>query len=137
MEFKVAFLIGLVGLGVGIGCSLAGYFSGNRLELGLVPIGAVLLILATGLMAAMVVPDRLIQGKSVACLIAIGASAGLYIVPLYTLLQHRSPKDSKGSLVATSNFFNVVGGLIAVMVFYLDHVEPAIGDGPEIECRNR
>ncbi len=119
VEFKVAFLIGLVGLGVGIGCSLAGYFSGNRLELGLVPIGAVLLILATGLMAAMVAPDRLIQGKSLACLIAIGTSAGLYIVPLYTLLQHRSPKDSKGSLVATSNFVNVVGGLIAVVVFYL------------------
>lgn len=119
VEFKVAFLIGLVGLGVGIGCSLAGYFSGNRLELGLVPIGAVLLILATGLMAALVAPDRLVQGRTLACLIAIGASAGLYIVPLYTLLQHRSPKDSKGSLVATSNFLNVVGGLIAVVVFYL------------------
>jgi len=40
-------------------------------------------------------------------------------VPLYTLLQHRSPKDSKGSLVATSNFLNVTGGLVALVVFYL------------------
>ncbi len=119
IEFKVAFLIGLVGLGVGIGCSLAGYFSGNRIELGLVPIGTVLLILSAGIMGALVSPDRLVSGKIITCLIAIGCSAGLYIVPLYTLLQHRSPKESKGSVVATSNFLNVVGGLIAVIVFFL------------------
>src|SRR5262249_12102980 len=40
------------------------------------------------------------------------------IVPLYTLLQHRAPKDSKGNLVGTSNFVNVVGGLLAIGVFY-------------------
>jgi hypothetical protein len=55
----------------------------------------------------------------IACLIAVGTAAGLYIVPLYTLLQHRAPKESKGSLVATSNFFNVTGGLISVVVFFL------------------
>src|SRR5690606_33890550 len=57
IEFQIAFLIGLVGLGVGVGCSLAGYFSGNRLELGLVPLGAVLLILFTAAMA-IAVPDE-------------------------------------------------------------------------------
>jgi MFS family permease len=114
-EFEVALLIGLVGLGVGIGCSLAGYFSGNRLELGLVPIGLTLLIVCTAAMAG--VADE--RGKMVACLIAVGTAAGLYIVPLYTLLQHRAPKESKGSLVATSNFFNVTGGLIAVIVFFV------------------
>jgi len=113
-EFEVAFLIGLVGLGVGIGCSLAGYFSGNRLELGLVPIGLALLIVTTSAMAV-VSPAK---AKMVVCLIAVGAAAGLYIVPLYTLLQHRSPKESKGSLVATSNFLNVTGGLVAVLVFF-------------------
>jgi hypothetical protein len=49
----------------------------------------------------------------------IGAAAGLYIVPLYTLLQHRAPKESKGGLVATSNFLNVAGGLVAVIAFYV------------------
>jgi MFS family permease len=114
-EFEVAFLLGLVGLGVGIGCYLAGFFSGNRLELGLVPIGIVLLIATTATMA-IVSPAKM---KMILCLIAVGAAAGLYIVPLYTLLQHRAPKESKGSLVATSNFFNVTGGLIAVIVFFL------------------
>ncbi|HEY2881684.1 MAG TPA: MFS transporter [Pirellulales bacterium] len=118
-EFNVALLIGLVGLGVGIGCSLAGYFSGNRIELGLVPIGAVLLVVAAAVMAVIVSADKLIQAKIIICLIAVGAAAGLYIVPLYTLLQHRAPKESKGSLVATSNFLNVTGGLVAVVLFYL------------------
>ncbi len=113
-EFEVALLIGLVGLGVGIGCSLAGYFSGNRLELGLVPIGLALLIITTAAMAVVATA----KAKMVICLIAVGAAAGLYIVPLYTLLQHRSPKESKGSLVATSNFLNVSGGLIAILVFF-------------------
>src|SRR5690606_13493075 len=40
-------------------------------------------------------------------------------VPLYTLLQHRAPKESKGSLVATSNFFNVTGGIVAAVVFFV------------------
>ena len=115
----MALLIGLVGLGVGIGCSLAGYFSGNRLELGLVPIGAVLMVVTSAAMAVVVSADRLIQANIIICLVAIGAAAGLYIVPLYTLLQHRAPKESKGSLVATSNFLNVTGGLVAVVVFFL------------------
>jgi MFS family permease len=119
-EYIVAVLLGLVGLGVGIGCALAGYFSGNRLELGLVPIGIVLLIAMTAIMAV-VSPSRIDQMHISLnlCLLAVGAAAGLYIVPLYTLLQHRAPKDSKGSLVATSNFFNVTGGLVAVIVFFI------------------
>ena len=52
-------------------------------------------------------------------LVLVGVAAGLYIVPLYTLLQHRAPKESKGSLVAMSNFLNVSGGLLAIAVFYL------------------
>src|SRR5262249_3739599 len=55
----------------------------------------------------------------VAMLVLIGFFSGFYIVPLYTLLQHRAPKTSKGDLIATSNFINVTGGIAASMVFYL------------------
>ena len=112
---RVAILIALIALGIGIGSPLAGALSGNKVELGLVPIGAVFLILFTGLMAVAIQwkwPTRL-------CLVMVGVAASFYIVPLYTLLQHRAPKDSKGNLVATSNFINVAGGLLAVAVFYL------------------
>src|SRR5207253_1977168 len=114
-EMRVAILIALIGLGIGIGSPLAGALSGNKVELGLVPIGAVFLILSTGALAAFIQwkwPTRI-------GLVMVGVAASFYIVPLYTLLQHRAPKDSKGNLVATSNFINVAGGLLAVAVFYL------------------
>jgi hypothetical protein len=113
-EARIAILVALIGLGVGIGCSLAGQVSGNRPELGLVPVGGFSLVVFTLVLAGVV-------GREVATivtLIAIGLAAGLYIVPMYTLLQHRAPKESKGSMVATSNFLNVTGGLLAVVVFY-------------------
>ena len=113
-EARIAILVALIGLGVGIGCSLAGQVSGNRLELGLVPVGGFSLVVLTLFLAGVV-------GREVATivtLISIGIAAGLYIVPMYTLLQHRAPKESKGAMVATSNFLNVTGGLVAVVVFY-------------------
>lgn len=113
-ELRIAILVALIGLGVGVGCSVAGQISGNRLELGLVPVGATLLVLLTLVLAGVTSN----QTATVVCLITIGVSAGLYIVPMYTLLQHRAPKESKGSMVATSNFLNVTGGLVAVVVFY-------------------
>ncbi len=114
-ELRVAMLIALVGLGVGLGSPLAGMLSGEKVELGLVPIGTFFLIVFTIVLALVL---QRFWGK-VTCLILIGISAGFYIVPLYTLLQHRAPKDSKGNLVATSNFINVVGGLLAIGVFWL------------------
>jgi acyl-[acyl-carrier-protein]-phospholipid O-acyltransferase/long-chain-fatty-acid--[acyl-carrier-protein] ligase len=114
-ELRVSLLIALVGLGVGIGSWLAGYLSGKKLELGLVPIGAAFIALTAVVLAGVAHSTPAMVG----CLIMIGAAAGLYIVPLYTLLQHRAPKESKGGLVATSNFLNVAGGLVAVIAFYV------------------
>ena len=113
-ELRIAILVALIGLGVGVGCSLAGQVSGNRLELGLVPVGGFSLVVLTLVLASVV--GR--EAATIVTLIAVGVAAGLYIVPLYTLLQQRAPKESKGSMVATSNFLNVTGGLLAVVVFY-------------------
>jgi acyl-[acyl-carrier-protein]-phospholipid O-acyltransferase/long-chain-fatty-acid--[acyl-carrier-protein] ligase len=113
-ELRIAILVALIGLGVGIGCSLAGQVSGNRLELGLVPVGGFSMVVLTLVLASVVGHEA----ATIVTLIAIGMAAGLYIVPMYTLLQQRAPKESKGSMVATSNFLNVTGGLVAVLVFY-------------------
>jgi MFS family permease len=114
-ELYLAILIALVGLGVGVGSPLAGTLSGSKVELGLVPIGTLFLILFTMVLAFSL--QRV--WTTVVVLILIGIAAGFYIVPLYSLLQLRAPKDSKGNLVATSNFINVVGGLLAIGVFWL------------------
>jgi len=113
-ELRVALLFAVVGLGVGGGSILAGYLSGHRIELGLVPVGALLIVVFT------LVPGLLkhAPGWFVVSLFGIGCGAGFYLVPLYTLLQHRAPKESKGNVVSASNFLNVVGGIISVAVFY-------------------
>jgi MFS family permease len=115
-ELMVALLIAFIGLGIGLGSPLAGLLSGKKVELGLVPIGNFFLILFTCVLAFLIHPPRFMA--TVACLVLIGVAAGFFIVPLYSLLQHRAPKDSKGNLVATSNFVNVVGGLVAIGVFW-------------------
>lgn len=115
-EMRVAMLVAFIGLGVGIGSWLAGYLSGAKIELGLVPIGGVFMA-ATAAALAAVTNDGGSTWPTVFCLILVGMAAGLYIVPLYTLLQDRAPKQSKGSLVATSNFLNSTAGLVAVAVF--------------------
>ncbi|MEX2186358.1 MAG: MFS transporter [Pirellulales bacterium] len=117
-EMRVAMLVAFIGLGVGIGSWLAGYLSGAKIELGLVPIGGVFIAASASALAA-VTNDGGSTWPTVTCLILVGMAAGLYIVPLYTLLQDRAPKQSKGSLVATSNFLNSTAGLAAVAVFLL------------------
>jgi MFS family permease len=119
-ELRVAMLVAIVGLGVGIGCAAAGQLSGDRIELGLVPLGAVLMVFLTALLAWVISTHRIHSDWPLnICLVFVGVAAGLYIVPLYTLLQHRAPKESKGSLVAMSNFLNVSGGLVAIVVFFV------------------
>jgi MFS family permease len=114
-ESETSLVAATVALGVGLGSPLAGYFSGNKVELGLVPLGAVGMIASTLLAAATIfwVPGL------VASIILIGFFSGFYIVPLYTLLQHRAPKASKGELIATSNFINVTGAIAASILFFL------------------
>jgi hypothetical protein len=51
--------------------------------------------------------------------VIIGFFSGFYMVPLYTLLQHRAPKQSKGELIATSNFINVTGAIAASLLFFV------------------
>ena len=48
----------------------------------------------------------------------IGFFTGFYIVPLFTLLQHKAPKASKGDTIATSNFINVTGAILASLLFF-------------------
>ena len=46
-------------------------------------------------------------------LVAVGFSGGLFIVPLNAYLQERAPAEEKGRLLATNNFANMVGVIIA------------------------
>jgi MFS family permease len=112
-ELKTSAVVGTVALGIGLGSPLAGFLSGKRVEPRLVISGAL------GMMALLVGAAYFIGQMSylIACIIGIGFFTGFYIVPLFTLLQHKAPKTSKGEMIATSNFVNVTGAIAATALF--------------------
>ncbi len=114
-ESETSMVVGMVALGIGLGSPLVGFLSGGKVELGLVPVGAAGMIVAACVAAPLL--DRL--QALIVCIIGIGFFTGFYIVPLFTLLQHRAPRTSKGDSIATSNFINVTGATAATLLFYV------------------
>jgi MFS family permease len=114
-ELKTSVVVGCVALGIGLGSPLAGWLSGHHIELRLVAFGAVGMILSC-LAAALFI--GYVPGL-VVCIALIGFFTGFYIVPLFTLLQYKSPKTSKGEMIATSNFVNVTGAIVASLLFFV------------------
>jgi MFS family permease len=132
-EFKTSLVVATVALGVGVGSYFAGTVSGGKVELGLVPLGAVGMAVST-LIASL---SLFHLWGLIAAFIMIGFFSGFYIVPLYTLLQHRAPKASKGDLIATSNFVNVTGAIAASLLFFLlVYAAKSLGAAPLVEQRD-
>ncbi len=131
-ELKTSAIVGTVALGIGLGSPLAGYLSGKRIELRLVIAGTL------GMITLLLVGAYFIDTVPIltACIIGIGFSTGFYIVPLFTLLQHKAPKASKGDTVATSNCVNTAGAIAATLLFKLVVVGAhATGLTPKVENR--
>jgi MFS family permease len=114
-EWETSLLVAVVSLGVGIGSPLAGLISGGKIELGLVPLGGLGIVFALSLAGLLL----FLQPVLVVCLVLIGLSSSLYLVPLYSLLQYSAPKGSKGMSVATNNFICSAGASIASVAIYL------------------
>ncbi len=131
-ELKTSVIVGTVALGIGLGSPLAGLLSGRRVELRLVLLGAAGMITLLCVAAWQLTNTPVL----VACIIGVGVSTGFYIVPLFTLLQHRAPKTSKGEMIATSNFVNVVGAIASSALFWVVVTFAQIGGlAPEIKDR--
>jgi len=119
---KVPLLLSLV-IGLGVGSVLAGIWSAGRVELGILPLGAagvsiscVLLFTVSGTLFD---PPGTTLGLALACafLFLLGSSAGLFNVPLEAYMQHRSPTESRGAILAASNFMTFGGMLIISFVY--------------------
>ncbi len=120
-------MLGILACGVAIGNVTAGWLSGGRIELGLVPFGAAGIVAGSILLAFVpggaVPPDGGVAFLSAAyvlsavCLFGLGICAGMYDVPLQSFLQYRSPVISRGAILAASNLMTFTGMLIASGVF--------------------
>lgn len=108
-DLKVGLLVTALAIGIGVGSMLAGRLSGNKVELGLVPLGAVFM----GIFCIVLYASRGSYTFSVISLSLLGVASGLFIVPLNAYLQQRSESHEKGRIIATNNFYNTVGLLLA------------------------
>jgi len=117
-------LLGMLVLGIGIGNLLAGIWSAGKIELGIVPLGAAGIVVTSILLAT--VPESTKENPSTAAyawacfwLLALGVGAGLYDIPFQAYLQDRSPRQSRGSILAAYNFLAFSAMLLAAPIFWL------------------
>jgi MFS family permease len=131
-ELRTSAIVGTVSLGIVLGSPLAGWLSGKKIELRLVSLGA------AGMVAMLLAAAAFVDMVPwlVASIVGIGFFTGFYIVPLFTLLQHKAPKAKKGEMIATGNFVNVTGAIAASLLFFgVVLVAQRTGLAPEVTDR--
>lgn len=122
-------LLALFSVGIGLGALLCHRLSRGRLELGLVPLGGLgmgvfSLDLALALQALPVQPLMDLRAfmaqpahwRVMADLLLLSASAGLFSVPLYALMQVRSPVTHRARIVAANNILNALFMIASALI---------------------
>ncbi|BDU36547.1 MFS transporter [Vibrio nigripulchritudo] len=119
-ESAVSFLLALFSVGIAIGSMACDRISKHKLEPGIVPVGS-LGISVFGIMMASFTPDSLPEFADFTSfltypalwpvffsLLMLGASGGLFIVPLYTLMQTQAREDERAQIIAANNIYNSI-----------------------------
>ncbi len=114
-EAQSGYLFLASALGIAGGSLLAARFSGRDVELGIVPLGAVGLIIAPVLLYF--APASLVV--VLVFILLLGVSAGLFSLPLQTFIQMRTAPEIRGEVLAASSFVNWIGILIASAFTFL------------------
>src|SRR6185295_19434341 len=111
----VGLLVTFAAIGIGIGSMAAGRLSGDKVELGLAPIGSI----GMGVFSILLARSGHSFALAAVNLTLVGFFGGLFAVPLNALLQQRSGGREKGRLMATNNFLNMVAIMFASGVLAL------------------
>jgi len=119
-------LLAMFSIGIGAGSFLCEKLSGRIVEIGLVPIGSLGLTLfgvdlyfnqGLSVGAELIGPEAFIAtGSSLrVCfdIIMLGISGGMYIVPLYALIQQRSEVSKRSRIIAANNVLNAIFMVVA------------------------
>jgi acyl-[acyl-carrier-protein]-phospholipid O-acyltransferase/long-chain-fatty-acid--[acyl-carrier-protein] ligase len=99
-------------LGIGFGSVVAGYASRGHIEYRLVPIGALGLALSTIPMGM----EGVTAFDFSICMATLGFSAGLFIVPIVSVIQHRPSPESKGAVQGSVSSLSFLGIMAAAGV---------------------
>lgn len=124
-------LLALFIVGISTGSLLCERLSGNQVEIGLVPFGAIGLTLfgldlffaspvSPGVdVTAMQFLSTGANWRIIVDLLLIGVFGGFYIVPLYALVQHRSAPEHRSRVIAGLNILNALFMVIAAVTAML------------------
>ncbi len=132
-EVVVAVLLSMFSIGIAIGSLMCEKLSGKRVEIGLVPLGAIGMAIFGWDLAItaqswdqytqiMGLRDYLTVDNSYRILfdlMFIGVSGGIYIVPLYALIQERSDSKTLSRVIAGNNIINALFMVCAAMLSLL------------------
>lgn len=123
----MTYLLVLFSVGVGAGSLAVGKWSRGRIDMNWVSIGALLLCLGLGGLVALSTPAK-ISGQTLtqlmctlsfwgtsAAFLLIAFAGGIYVVPLYALIQQRAPVGYKSQMIAANNILNALF-LVAVSI---------------------
>lgn len=105
-------LAACTGIGIALGCLIAGYLSRNRFDARLVRCGLWGMLLGLIFLAIPgSQPNRIAIGVpgAVVALIWLGFCAGLFTVPLQVFLQGATPREHKGRMIGAMNLANWIG----------------------------
>jgi len=126
----------ILAVGIGAGCFLAGRMSGRKVELGLVPYGAVgmtcFLLLAAwrpGAPVDLTAPALRLYPWLMGELLLAGLSAGFFIIPIRAYLQEKSNPVVRGSIIAFCNVICFVAILAAGMLMLAFAAAKEVGGG--------
>ncbi|KAB7624294.1 MFS transporter [Alkalilimnicola sp. S0819] len=107
-ERMVTGLLAVFALGIGLGSILAARLARGRVEPGLMPLGAMGLTLA-GLDLWLGTPaEAALTLRTVLDLALIGVFGGLFVVPLYALVQQRGRREVLSRIIAAINIQNAL-----------------------------
>jgi acyl-[acyl-carrier-protein]-phospholipid O-acyltransferase/long-chain-fatty-acid--[acyl-carrier-protein] ligase len=121
-DLTTSLLVATLGIGIAVGCVLAGQLSKGRVDFGLVQRSSWGIFVALAALAALPylglgrTPVGWLAGV---LLIGLGVAAGLFAVPLQVYLQARPPADQKGRMIGTMNLFNWVAILLAAGAYWV------------------
>src|ERR1700677_2646148 len=114
-EAHISYLQAAVGIGIGVGSVVAGYASRGKIDIRLIPIGA----LGMTIFGALLYPSGHSVHSAAAHLAALGFFGGFFAVPLNALIQHRPEPAHRGGVIAAANLLSFIGVFFAAAAYYL------------------
>jgi acyl-[acyl-carrier-protein]-phospholipid O-acyltransferase/long-chain-fatty-acid--[acyl-carrier-protein] ligase len=131
-ELRTSALAASIGIGTAIGCMLGGYLSQGRVNKTIVTTGACGTVLMLTLLSLPGGPHGQLLGYwgSIPVLVLLGASSGMFIVPVQVALQSRPPREEKGRMIATMNQLSWIGVILGALIYKLCIASLEITGGP-------